>query len=221
MTRTPAELEKENAALRAQLSEALTRGNEALDLATETSVQLDQAVNTLTAVTGVVIAQKDAAPPAPAPPPPTPAPAPFVPAPASFNEWMGLPGAQKKAVMAAHGEDIEERLYNEKMNQIRIGAASRAGSESHRIVSFGALLPPTVEESRATARAAVAAYQAGAPKPFVRGTPAVTTATSLGEAIAATMNAGVGHGGARSAAKAAPAPAPAPAQKTRFLGRNR
>jgi hypothetical protein len=178
-------------------------------LAREQSDLTDQAVAQTVALTGVVVAQKAAAPPAPAPPiPPAPA-IPPPPRPSSVPAYYALSSSERARVRAAHGEDIEERLDEAFHNKLRIGNANRGGSENHHIGTFGANRPLTVAEAQDKARADLAAFQATAPRPFFKGTQAAATAESLAAAMTASM-----HGGARPApAKAAPAPT-----KARHLG---
>ena len=219
MTQTA--LEKENAALREQLASAVARGDaavargdEALDLATKTSVQLDQATNLLTAATGAVVTLK-AASPAPAPPiPPAPGATPMDGEYAAIKtgkDFMSMPASKQEAFEAKYPERARQ-LEAQYRNAIRLDGSSRSGSESHRIVRFGENIPPTVEESQAAARAALAGYQAGAPKPFFKGTQAPATVESLAAAMTASVHAG---------ARPAPAPAPAPTGKSRHVGGGR
>jgi hypothetical protein len=141
---TPVELQRENAALREQLAAAIAKGNEALDLAVEVSTKYDEAVNTVTALAGAAIAQKDGAPPAkpaPAPPPPPEPPPPT--APASFNEFLGLPSAEKAKLRAFFGDDLEVRLFDEKMHGIRLGLArGRASSAVNSPTGGGGHIEP-------------------------------------------------------------------------------
>jgi hypothetical protein len=216
---TPAELLKENAALREQLASAVARANEAVDLAVETSVAYDEATNLVTALTGAAIAQKDGTPPAkPAPaPPPSPVPPPPI-APASFGEFLSLPSAEKAKLRAHFGDDLEERLHAEKMNAIRLGNASRGGF-SGGIATIGEQLGgPHVFTAKERAAADVAAYNIGEPRPLPHGTfdPVKANIDAL--------NRGLGWGAPKPAAKAAapkPAPAPSgtaqPGQKSRHV----
>lgn len=199
---TPVELQKENAALREQLAAAVARGEEALNLAVETSVQYEQAVNLATAAAGAAIAQKDGAPPAKPAPAPPPVPPPPI-APASFNEFLSLPSAEKQKLRAHFGDDLEERLHAEKMNAIRLGSASRGGFSGGLLTipeKLGGAHVPTAKERAAVD---VAGYSVGAPRPLPRGTIDVAAANL------AALNAGLGWGAPKPAAKAA-APAPSP-----------
>jgi hypothetical protein len=223
---TPAELLKENAQLREQLATAIARGEEALNLAVETSVQYEQAVNTVTALAGAAVAQKDAAPPVkPAPaPPPVPEPPPPL-APASFNEFLALPSTKKAELRAHFGDDLEERLFNEKMLNIRMGLARGGASSAINPSSGGAgHIEPAyraedfrtpLQISKAHAEKTAAAIAAGR-----------DGASELDRARVASMNAGMGVGwgvGAVDKTGKAPAPKPAPSgtavpgQKTRHV----
>jgi hypothetical protein len=203
--------------LAAQLATALAEKDEAVALAVDRSMKLDEALGLLGAATAAVV--NGAAPAKPEAPAPTPAPVPFVPAPASFNEWMSMPSAQKAAVIAAHGPDVEERLYNEKMNNIRIGSASRGGFSGGLLTIPEKLGGAHVLTAKERAAMDVAGYSVGAPRPIPRGTIDVAAANL------AALNAGLGWGAPKAAAKAAApkaAPAPsgtaAPGQKSRHLG---
>jgi hypothetical protein len=113
--------------LEQQLADAHAERDEAVALAVETSVQLDQTASLLAAATAAVVNGAAPAKPAPAPPPATEPPPPL--APASFNEFLALPSTKKAELRAHFGDDLEARLFDEKMHGIRLGLArGRASS---------------------------------------------------------------------------------------------
>jgi len=142
-------LEKENAALREQLAAAVARADEAVALAVETSVQYDQAVSLATAAVGAVVAQRDGAPPAPAPaPPPAPVAPPPPIAPASFNEFLALPSTKKAELRAHFGDDLEARLYDEKMLNIQMNNSRRSFAPVSQAAGGGGHIEPAYGDYR-------------------------------------------------------------------------
>jgi hypothetical protein len=195
--------------LEQQLANAHAERDEWRTEALDTSKKLGEAVNTLTVATAAVVNGAAPAKPAPAPPPPTPAAPPLPPRPASMSAFLTLPAHEQKIVAAAYGgrDALMETLDAEFHARNRIASAGRGGASSHRITTFGESRPLTVAEAQDKARADLAGFQAMAPKPFFKGTPAAATAESLAAAMTASA-----HAGAR------PAPAPAPAPKALHRG---
>jgi hypothetical protein len=183
-----------------ELDEVSKRSDEASDLLAVATAGITQLTESGYRV------KPEPTPPAP-PPPPVPV-APPPPRPSSVPALYALPAHERARVREAY-PDIESELDKQFHDGLRIGNANRGGSESHRIGTFGENIPPTVAEAQAKARADLAGWQAGSPKPFFKGTQAPATVESLAAAMTASV-----HGGARPA----PAPASAPAGKVRHVG---
>lgn len=114
--------------LAAQLATALAEKEEAIALAVETSVQLDQTTRLLAAATAAVVNGAAPAKPAPAPPPPpVPVAAPLPPRP-TFNEFIRLSSHEKARLRQIHGANIEDELgeaweHEHRMGNLRGGMA--------------------------------------------------------------------------------------------------
>jgi hypothetical protein len=158
--------------------------------------------------------ERAAAPPAPAPaPPPAPEPPPPI-APASFGEWTAMPAAQKAAIVAVHGPDVETRLYEQKMLDIRMSNARRGFAPIASAAGGGGHLPES-PYSAADYRTLHEISQAHNRKMAAEIAAGRAGASDLDRAIAASLNKGVGTGWGAGAVTPAGAPAPSPVSKAR------